>query len=84
MLAFGKTPILSAQELEQMGFKMMVAPIDSVLVTARVMRELAQAFQRDGHTRALSKYMVNFEDIKTILGLPHYNALRERLAEQGK
>jgi 2,3-dimethylmalate lyase len=80
MLAFGRTPILSAQELEQMGFKMMVAPIDSVLVTAWVMRELTQAFQRDGHTRALSKHMVNFEEIKTILNLPHYNSLRERLA----
>jgi hypothetical protein len=44
------------------------------------MRELAQAFQRDGHTRALSKHMVNFEEIKTILNLPHYNSLRERLA----
>jgi 2-methylisocitrate lyase-like PEP mutase family enzyme len=84
MLAFGKTPILSAQELEQMGFKMMVAPIDSVLVTAQVMRALAQAFQRDGHTRALSEHMVSFEEIKTILGLPHYNALRERLEGGGE
>jgi len=84
MLAFGRTPILSAQELEQMGFKMMVAPIDSVLVTAWVMRELAQAFQRNGHTRALNKHMVKFEEIKTILDLPHCNLLRERLAGRGE
>jgi 2-methylisocitrate lyase-like PEP mutase family enzyme len=84
MLAFGKTPILSAQELEQMGFKMMVAPIDSVLVTACVIRELVQAFERDGHTRALYRHMVNFEEIKTILGLPHYNSLRDRLGGRGE
>ncbi len=67
-----------------MGFKMMVAPIDSVLLTARVIRELAQTFARDGHTRALHRHMVNFEEIKTILGLPHYNSLRERLAGRGE
>lgn len=79
MLAFGKTPILSAAELEEMGFKMMVAPIDSVLLTAGVMREMAEIFRRDGHTRALYDKMVNFDGIKEILGLKDYLTLREKL-----
>jgi PEP phosphonomutase and related enzymes len=79
MLAFGKTPILSALELEEMGFKMMVAPIDSVLLTARVMQEMAEAFKRDGHTRALYDQMVNFDGIKEILGLKDYLLLRDQL-----
>jgi len=78
MLAFGKTPILSATELEEMGFKMMVAPIDSVLLTARVMREMAEVFKRDGHTRALQDKMVDFDGIKEILGLKEYLALRDQ------
>ena len=79
MLAFGKTPILSAAELEEMGFKMMVAPIDSVLLTAQVMREMAAVFKRDGHTRALYDQMVNFDGIKEILGLKDFLALRDKL-----
>jgi 2,3-dimethylmalate lyase len=79
MLAFGKTPILSAAELEEMGFKMMVAPIDSVLFTARIMREMAEVFKRDGHTRALYDQMVDFEEIKNILGLRDYLSLQENL-----
>lgn len=79
MLAFGKTPILSARELEEMGFKMMVAPIDSVLLTARSMRRMAEAFKRDGHTRALYDEMVDFDEIKQILGLSEYLGLREQL-----
>jgi len=78
MLAFGKTPILSAAELEEMGFKMMVAPIDSVLLMARVMREMAEVFKRDGHTRALQDQMVNFDGIKEILGLKEYLTLRDQ------
>ena len=79
MLAFGKTPILSASELEEMGFKMMVAPIDSVLMTARVMREMAEVFKRDGHTLALEDKMVGFDEIKEILGLADYLNLKENL-----
>jgi 2-methylisocitrate lyase-like PEP mutase family enzyme len=80
MLAFGKTPILSVAELEQMGFKMMVAPIDSVLLTARIMREMAEVFKRDGHTQALADRMVGFDEIKTILGVGEYLSLRDELA----
>ena len=79
MLAFGKTPILSVRELEDMGFKMVVAPIDSVLLTARVMREMAEVFARDGHTRALEDQMVRFDEIKRILGVERFLSLRDTL-----
>lgn len=81
MLAFGKTPILSATELEEMGFKMMVAPIDSVLLTARVMREMAEVFKRDGHTRSLQDKMVDFDGIKELLGLKEYLTLRDQFKQ---
>jgi 2,3-dimethylmalate lyase len=81
MLAFGKTPILSASELEEMGFKMIVAPIDSVLLTARVMREMAEVFRRDGHTRSLSDHMVEFDEIKQILGVGDFLSLRDQLKQ---
>lgn len=77
MLALGKTPILSAAELEEMGFKMMVAPIDSVLLTAKVMREMAEVFKRDGHTKNLEDKMVGFDEIKEILGLSDYLTLED-------
>jgi 2-methylisocitrate lyase-like PEP mutase family enzyme len=79
MLAFGKTPILSVKELEGLGFKMVVAPIDSVLLTAKAMRDMAQVYARDGHTRALAGQMVEFDEIKAILGLDGFLALRENL-----
>jgi 2-methylisocitrate lyase-like PEP mutase family enzyme len=81
MLIFGKTPILSVAELEQMGFKMMVAPIDSVLLMARIMREMAEVFKRDGHTLALADRMVGFDEIKAILGVDEYLSLRDELAK---
>jgi 2-methylisocitrate lyase-like PEP mutase family enzyme len=79
MLAFGKTPILSVAELEEMGFKMMVAPIDSVLLTAHAMREMAEVFKRDGHTKNMANIMVDFDEIKDILGLSDYLELNKNL-----
>lgn len=79
MLALGKTPILSTEELEQMGFKIVVAPIDSVLMTAHCMREMAEVFKRDGHTKSLEDKMVGFDEVKDILGLPEYLNLKEKL-----
>lgn len=77
MLAFGKTPILSTAELGQMGFKMVVAPIDSVLLAARAMREMAERFARDGHTQGLAGKMLGFDEIKEVLGVKRYLSLRE-------
>ncbi len=77
MLAFGKTPILSTKELEELGFKIVVAPIDSVLLTAKAMREMAEVFKRDGHTKSLEERMVKFDDIKDILGVQEYLGLRD-------
>jgi 2-methylisocitrate lyase-like PEP mutase family enzyme len=79
MLVFGKTPILSVKELEEMGFKMMVAPIDSVLLTAKVMRDMAEVFARDGHTLALTDQMLRFDEIKKILGVQQYLSLRDSI-----
>jgi len=79
MLALGKTPILSTDELEQMGFKIVVAPIDSVLMTAHCMREMAEVFKREGHTKSLKDKMVGFDEVKDILGLPEYLNLKEKL-----
>lgn len=79
MLAFGKTPILGAGELGEMGYKIVVAPIDSLLLTARAMQELAEVFMRDGHTKSLLGGMISLEEVKKILGVQEYLTLRERL-----
>ena len=79
MLSFGKTPILSAKELEQLGYKLVVAPIASLLLTVKAMRELAEVFLEDGHTQNLYSKMATFEEVKTILGVRGWLDLAEEL-----
>ena len=81
MLPFGKTPILPAEDLEKMGYKIVVAPIESILLAARAIQELAETFRRDGHTKALAGKMMPLDEIKKILGVDEFLSLRENLSK---
>jgi hypothetical protein len=43
------------------------------------MREMAEVFKRDGHTKGLYDQMVDFDGIKDILGLKNYLTLRDQI-----
>lgn len=80
MLWGGKTPILSVSELEAMGYKIVVCPIESLLVSAYAVRELIEVFARDGTVRALQPRMLGFDEIKRVLGVEEYLSLREEMS----
>lgn len=79
MLVFGKTPILSAVELENLGFKIVVASIDSSLIEAKIMRQMAEAFKRDGHTKAMQDMTIDLNEFKEMLGVDKFLSLRDDL-----
>jgi 2-methylisocitrate lyase-like PEP mutase family enzyme len=80
MLTGGKTPILPVRDLEQMGYKIAVCPIESLLVTARAMQALCQALQREGRVDTLvGPAMASFTEVKEILGLDTFLNLRSEL-----
>lgn len=69
MLVGGATPVLSADELQQMGFKIVVSPIESLAITAMAVEHLAQTMLRDGRVDGLADRMWSFEQLKQLLGV---------------
>ena len=69
MLTGGVTPIVSAEELEGMGFKIVVAPIETLSVTGFAVRKLAQAMLQQGRVDHLADEMLSFAELKELLGL---------------
>jgi 2-methylisocitrate lyase-like PEP mutase family enzyme len=69
MLVGGVTPILSASELEELGFKIVVSPVESLAVTAFAVRQLADAMLSDGRVDGLSEQMWSFAQLKQLLGV---------------
>jgi 2-methylisocitrate lyase-like PEP mutase family enzyme len=77
MLVGGVTPILSADELEQLGFKICVSPVESLAVTAYAVRTLAQTLLRDGRVDTLQQ-MVSFAELKRLLHVDAYLSPADR------
>lgn len=72
MLSFGKTPLLEASELEKMGFKFVVAPIETLLVSAKAIEELADTFLKTGSSELHKDSMMSFDELKDVLELEKY------------
>jgi 2-methylisocitrate lyase-like PEP mutase family enzyme len=80
MLTGGVTPILSVKELEQLGYKIVVCPIESLMVCARAMRDLCDAWKNTGRADQPAKQAMSFAEVKELLGVEEFLKLRERLS----
>jgi 2,3-dimethylmalate lyase len=76
MLTGGKTPILSVAQLEELGYKIAVCPIESLLVTAHAMQRLVTTLKETGRVDH-SEGMVSFAEVKQILGVDEFLGLRD-------
>jgi 2,3-dimethylmalate lyase len=78
MLVGGATPVLPAAELEQLGFKICVSPVESLAMTGFAVRELSRAMLDNGRVDGLADRMLSFTELKQSLGVESYLGLRER------
>src|SRR6266705_3741485 len=69
MLSGGVTPILPVKDLEQLGYRIVVCPIESRLVCARAMRTLCETWKKTGRVDRLATEAMSFDEIKKLLGL---------------
>ncbi len=72
MLLGGATPILSADELQQLGFKIMVDPIATLLAAGASIRKLASTLLNHGRVDSLAGELLSFDDVKQALGLTEF------------
>lgn len=68
MVEGGKTPILSAAELETMGFSMVIFPGGLVRAIAHTAEEYFVSLKEMGSTREYQNKMFNFRELNELLG----------------
>lgn len=78
MLPGGVTPIFSADELQKLGFKIVVDPVGPLLATGHVMRQLAEAMLNEGRVDQLASQMLGFDEVKQLLGLDEISKLKRQ------
>lgn len=70
----GRTPLLPAAELEEMGFAAVTFPVAATYAVAAAVRALYAALARDGTTAAVENRLMTFDAFNVLIGLP---AVRE-------
>ncbi len=84
MLTGGVTPILPVDELGRLGYKIVVCPIESLLVAGAAIQRLIQALLTRGRCDLPAGEMMTFDQVKKLLGLSEVLNLRQMLGgEQG-
>ena len=74
MIEGGKTPLLSPQRLEEIGYKIAVYPLTLLNVAIRAMRDALVSLRRGER----SGLVMDFEDLKAAVGFPAYYAEEAR------
>jgi 2-methylisocitrate lyase-like PEP mutase family enzyme len=70
----GRTPLLTAAELEAMGYKIVIFPSTQTWIFARAYAELAQELVQTGTTTGLADRMVPFDELNELLDLAGWRA----------
>jgi 2-methylisocitrate lyase-like PEP mutase family enzyme len=79
MLSGGITPILPVDDLGQLGYKIVVCPIESLLIAGLAIQRLIAALMNGGRVDLPESEMMTFAQIKKLLGLDEILGLRKRL-----
>lgn len=76
MLVGGKTPILSVAELETLGYKFAVSPIETLLVCGTALKSMMNTLLKEGRLDGHLSGKMEFDEVKEILNLESYLNMR--------
>jgi 2-methylisocitrate lyase-like PEP mutase family enzyme len=78
MVEGGKTPVLSAAELQEIGFALVIFPGGIVRSIARTMQEYYESLAKHGTTEPFRSRMLDFSGLNALIGTPEMIALGKR------
>jgi 2-methylisocitrate lyase-like PEP mutase family enzyme len=88
MVEGGKTPLLTCDQLSDMGYRLVIAPGSMVRVHAFIAQQFLQSLKANGTTALFRDRMLDFKQINELLGLPelmdqgsHYEMRDQEAAE---
>ena len=78
----GKTPLVPAEHLAALGYRIMIVPSDLQRAAIRAMQRAAAEIHTHGHTQAMAEDMVSFVEREELIGLAEAQALQHRFLKE--
>ncbi len=78
MIEGGKTPVLSKQELSDLGFQLILYPLCGLYSAARVMEQMYQKLATDGTTSGEEQRLMTFSEFNDLIGVEEKYEMAKR------
>jgi methylisocitrate lyase len=78
MIEGGKTPLLTSEELRELGYKMVVYPLSALFSAAKAVEETFRALFEAKTTASRRDAMVSFSEFEQFIGVPQWQELERR------
>lgn len=75
MTEFGRTPFMTSQEFEKLGYKMVIWPVSALRMAAKAHADLYAAIRKDGGTHEVIDRMQTRAELYATIGYHEYEAL---------
>ena len=72
MVEKGLTPLLKNQELEAIGFRLVLYPLSSLMAATRAIRDLLRTLKETGATEEFRSRMIEFPELSRIVGFEKF------------
>lgn len=77
----GASPLLSAAELQEIGYSTVAFPVAATYTVAKAVREMAIQLLAEGTTSGFTDRMITFGDFNTLVGLDQLRSLENSYAK---
>ena len=81
MVERGRTPVLSRQDLESIGYKLAIFPVTALLAAVQAMEQVYRQFQAQGSSAGGHTPLYDFADLTRLMGFEDVWAFEKRYAE---
>ena len=83
MTEFGRTPYITVEEFEEMGYGMVIFPMTAFRIMARAVEEGFRILRQKGTQKSLLAKMQTRRELYELLGYKEYEEMDQRIARSG-
>lgn len=81
MVEGGRTPVLSQQELQDIGYKLAIFPVTALLAATQAMKAVYESFKQTGSSSDIATPLMPFSDLTKLMGFEEIWEFEKRYAD---
>ncbi len=82
MIEGGKSPLINIEQLQAMGFKLVIFPLTSLLASTKAVQLVMQILKDEGTTEKASSKIMEFDEFTDFIGFPEIRFLEEKYTKR--